>query len=345
MYKWYEASGKEQDVIVSSRIRLRRNIQGYPFPGKMEPEEITELNKQLLHTAEQTCRGMEMETTSCMVSELREVTRYAMLERNILSKAALQEKSASSLVVSKDEAVSMLFQCDDHIRIQVSGRGLQLREALEQANKIDDLFNETYSYAFDEKYGYMTCFPTNVGTGMRAYLVLHLPLLASGSKFQRMTTELGRYGVAIRDALTTADKNPSGLYVIYNQKTLGQTEEEIIQLLTKIGMQLSGSERKLRLLRAEKHPLLVEDEAYRAYGLLKYARVLKYEEALLNLSRLRIALTAERINLEKPVSIYQMMIAVSPNNLQVYYGKTGTPEEVNRMRANYCREKLPSMIE
>ncbi len=344
MYNWQEERGREQDAIVSSRIRLRRNIQGYPFPEKMKAEDMVALNKSLITRGEQICKGLELEATSCEVAELRDVTRSALLERSVLSKAALEENAHAALVVSRDESLGMLFQCDDHIRIQVSKKGLQLKEALEQANKVDDLLNETYPYAFDEKYGYMTCFPTNVGTGMRAYLVLHLPLLASGSKFQRMIAELGRYGVAIRDALTSEDKNPSGLYVIYNQKTLGHTEEEIIQLLTKIGMQLAGSERKLRMLRMEKQPLLAEDEAYRAYGLLKYARTLKYEEALLNLSRLRVAVNEERLHLEKPFQVYQTMVAVAPNSLQVYYGKTGTPEEVNIMRANYCREKLPDMV-
>lgn len=344
MEKWYEGIGAEQDVIVGSRIRLRRNIQGKMFPEKLPTDQRKKLGTELMNHVSGILSAGGVENHSLHLSEMDAVQKSALLERSVLTKTSLRETEDIALTVSEDESYSVLYNCDDHLRLQVSESGLHLREAFAKADRLDDAINETYNYAFDDKYGYMTAFPTNVGTGMRAYLVLHLPLLASSQRFRTITSELGRYGVAIRDAFVYEDKNPSGLYVIYNQKTLGQSESEIMSVLTKVGMQLAGSERRVRNIRAQRFSLQNDDEVYRSYGILKYARYMRYDEALLNLSRIRIAASAGKVNFAKPLSLYKLMLMVSPDNLRVHYQKELDENELNVLRAEYLRSALPEIL-
>lgn len=343
MLKWFEECGKEQDVIVASRIRLLRNLKSYPFPIRMSEDEgkdlINLLQKELSDIGNVVGRQFE----GCTMDGFSPVHRMALKERQVLNQAAMDHDGSMGLMISDDESISLIFNADDHIRLQVSKAGLNLTEAWKEINKVDDFINEHFEYAFDEKLGYMTTYPTNLGTGMRAYLILHLPLLSTSSKFRNIVNEMGRYGVTMKPAFNETGENYGALYVLYNQKTLGQSEEDIIQVLTKVALQLATQERTVRSHSITKHRIDVEDGIYKAYGVLKYAKTLSLKDAMAYLSRLRWGVESNLIKLSQPCNCYKLMLGVLPSNLQVNCDRPMEGDMLNRARADYIRKYLPEI--
>ena len=206
MLKWFECVEKEGQNIIGSKVRLARNWSEYVFPSRLTDEESLEMIKRLCDGAADLGEqdGRHYETVS--FDELSDLDRRALKERRVLNAAALSRKAPMALMVSEQEDVSLFFNGTDHIRIQVLTSGLHLQEALKTADQIDDFINARFPYAFDEKYGYLTSFPTNVGTGMRASVLVHLPSLSMGKKFPAMLSEMGRFGVSIRGVMARAER-------------------------------------------------------------------------------------------------------------------------------------------
>ena len=220
---------------------------------------------------------------------------------------------------------------------------MDLESAWKDANQVDDILNESFEYAFDEKLGYMTAFPTNLGTGMRAYLILHLPLLSSSRQFRVLMGGISRYGLAMKGAFGEGNDNPGSLFVLYNQKTLGVSEEDIIQILTKVAGQLASQERSVRTQSVKTHRNEIEDCIYRSYGILKYARSISFKDALNYLSQLRWGIEMNLLPIEETIPCYQLMLGVQPANLQVTYDRPMNQEELDRARASYLRKFLPDL--
>ena len=224
MLKWFECEEENRQNIISSKIRLARNWSEYVFPAKLSKEESLEMVKRLCEgladLGEQD--GNQYETT--YLEDLSELDRRALKERRVLNASVLSRKAPMALMVSEKEDISLVFNGTDHIRIQALSTGLHLQELLKTANEVDDFINARFSYAFDEKYGYLTSFPTNVGTGMRASVMVHLPSLSLGKKFSSVLTNMGRFGVSIRGAYGEGRENYGSIFEVTNQKTMGQTE-------------------------------------------------------------------------------------------------------------------------
>ena len=207
MLKWFEQETKDEPNIVSSRVRLVRNWDQYRFPKTLTPQEGEELVKRLefgLKNLEEL-DGTQYEYV--YLEELDELSRRALRERRILNSAILNKKEIVGLIVSKDESTSLVLNGDDHIRMQFLSAGLCLNELWNRADKLDDYINARFSYAFDEKYGYLTSFPTNVGTGLRASVTLHLPTLSQGKKFSSLVGEMSRFGLTLRGVYGEGDEN------------------------------------------------------------------------------------------------------------------------------------------
>ena len=203
--------------------------------------------------------------------------------------------------------------------------------------------NTRFSYAFDEKYGYLTSFPTNVGTGMRASVTLHLPTLSTGKKFQNLIGDMSRFGVTLRGIYGEGSENYGSLYEVANQKTLGLSEQEIIDLVKRIANQLNRQEKQVRQLSLKNHSLEREDEAYKSYGVLKYARRLSAKDAMVFLSQLMAASDDGILTFEEPCSIYRMMLGIQTANLQKLSHKPLSREELDVARAAYLRKELPEL--
>ena len=340
MLKWFECEEENRQNIISSKIRLGRNWSEYVFPAKLSKEESLEMVKRLCEgladLGEQD--GNQYETT--YLEDLSELDRRALKERRVLNASVLSRKAPMALMVSEKEDISLVFNGTDHIRIQALSTGLHLQELLKTANEVDDFINARFSYAFDEKYGYLTSFPTNVGTGMRASVMVHLPSLSLGKKFSSVLTNMGRFGVSIRGAYGEGRENYGSIFEVTNQKTMGQTEKELADLVGKVAQQLNDQENQVRALTLKNHKLEREDEVYKSYGVLKYARRLTMKEAMTYLSQLMAGITDGLIKPDNSCSIYRLMLGIQTANLQKLSDRPLGKEELDVARAAYLRREL-----
>ena len=343
MLKWFECEEENRQNIISSKIRLARNWSEYVFPAKLSKEESLEMVKRLCEgladLGEQD--GNQYETT--YLEDLSELDRRALKERRVLNASVLSRKAPMALMVSEKEDISLVFNGTDHIRIQALSTGLHLQELLKTANEVDDFINARFSYAFDEKYGYLTSFPTNVGTGMRASVMVHLPSLSLGKKFSSVLTNMGRFGVSIRGAYGEGRENYGSIFEVTNQKTMGQTEKELADLVGKVAQQLNDQENQVRALTLKNHKLEREDEVYKSYGVLKYARRLTMKEAMTYLSQLMAGITDGLIKPDNSCSIYRLMLGIQTANLQKLSDRPLGKEELDVARAAYLRRELSEL--
>ncbi len=344
MNKWYEKITDQSDIYVASRIRLVRNLREYPFPGRLSDT----VNGLLTDILQGVCKALEEElgkelhcSTFANFSALQ---MQALKERRIINKSIQQKKHPMGLTVSGDESVSIVYNGDDHIRMQVSVPGLSLEEAWKTANQLDDFYNQRFEYAFDEKLGYLTTFPTNAGTGMRGYVLLHLPFLSAGGGLQKLNREMGRYGLVIKGAFGDLEENPGDIVVLSNQKTLGISESDIMEVLTNIANHLASQEIRLREKSLKQNYSQHQDRIYKAYGILKYARMLDMSEALNCLSSLKWGIGNGLVETAAPTNCYRMMLECQDANLQMLSDKPMEGDALARARADYIRKYLPDFV-
>ena len=223
--------------------------------------------------------------------------------------------------------------------------GLNLEGCYKRADRMDDYISERFEYSFDEKYGYLTSYPTNVGTGLRASVVLHLPLLSRKRSFNSLVADMGRFGTAVRGVYGEGSENYGSLYQVSNQKTLGQSEKEIIELVTKAAAELDAQERRLRQEALKQKPLGCQDEVYKSYGVLRYARRLTRKDAMEFLSQIMVGVRDGILKTKEPCSIYRIMLGIQPANLLKLAEKPMEKEELEAARAQFVRAELPEIIE
>lgn len=344
MLKWYEQAEQTRPAIVSSRVRLVRNWDQYAFPARLSDKESTEM----LHRLELglsdigTLDGKHYEYHN--LSELSELERKALWERRIFNSTIASKKTPVGMLLSEEEDTGIVLNGTDHIRIQLLSSGLHLNELWQRADAIDDYINERFSYAFDEKYGYLTSFPTNVGTGLRASVILHLPTLSMGKKFGGLVTEMGRFGATVKEVYGEGSENYGALYEVSNQKTLGLSEKEILDLVTRVALQLNAQEMQVRRMTLEKRSLGCADEAYKSYGVLKYARRLTEKDAMIFLSRLMRGIADGVLTMAEPCAVYRLMLGIHSANLQKLSDRPLDKEELDTARATYLRCELPELL-
>ena len=343
MLKWFECEEENRQNIISSKIRLARNWSEYVFPSKLSNEDSREMVRRLCDGLADLGEQDGRTYVTAYVDDLSELDLRALKERRVLNASVLDRKAPMAIMVSDKEDVSLVFNGTDHIRIQALSMGLHLQELLKTADRVDDFVNARFSYAFDDKYGYLTSFPTNVGTGMRASVLVHLPSLSLGKRFSTILSNMGRFGVSIRGAYGEGRENFGSVYEITNQKTMGQTEKELAELVGKVAQQLNDQENQVRDLTLKNHRLEREDEVYKSYGVLKYARRLAMKEAMTYLSQLMSGITDGVIRTEEPCSVYRLMLGIQTANLQKLSDRPLGKEELDVARAQYLREELPKL--
>ncbi len=343
MMKWFECVDHEKPGVISSRIRLVRNWSQYPFPSRLTQKESMEMIRRLEFGLKDLGETDGKDYEYAYLEELSELDRKALRERRVLNSTVASKKTPVGIIVSKEEDTSIVLNGTDHIRMQVMSPGFHLEELWKRADQLDDYINMRFPYAFDEKYGYLTSFPTNVGTGMRASVVLHLPRLSMGKKFTGLVTEMGRFGASVKGVYGEGSENYGALYEVSNQKTLGLLEKEILDLVGRVAMQLLAQEEQVRSLALEKHRLECEDEAYKSYGVLKYARRLSAKDAMTFLSQLMSGVTDGIFETREPCAVYRLMLGIQPANLQKLSDRPLGKEELDVARAAYIRTELPEL--
>lgn len=342
--KWFEYMDQEQPGAISSRIRLVRNWDAYAFPSRLPQKESVEMIRRLELGLKDLGAYDGRHYEYAFLDELSELDRKALRERRVFNSTIASKKTPTGIIISDEEDTSIVLNGTDHIRLQLMAPGLQLESLWRRADRLDDYINERFSYAFDKKYGYLTSFPTNTGTGMRASAVLHLPNLSLGKKFTGLVTEMGRFGASVKGVYGEGSENYGALFEVSNQKTLGISEKEIVDLVGRVANQLLNQESQVRTMALQKRRLECEDEAYKSYGVLKYARRLSAKDAMTFLSRLMSGIADGILKLKEPCAVYRLMLGIQPANLQKLSDRPLSKEELDVARASYLRTELPELL-
>ncbi len=340
MLKWYEENGINDDVVVSSRVRLARNIAKYNFSKKLEDASATELVEEV-KTAFENYSDETGQFYICNPGNLSEIERLAMVERHIMSPAMASKKQSTGLIMSENESATIMVNEEDHVRIQALTGGMNIEKAFNMANELDDYADEKLGFAFDEKYGYLTSCPTNVGTGLRASYMVFLPALGGANKINRLSDEVAKYGITLRGIYGEGTNGLGNIYQISNQKTMGSTEQEIINNLNSIVTQVIKQERKRREFLLANNYDEIEDQVYRSYGVLKYTRQINSKDAMTLLAQIKFGVDTGIIKFAGDFHIYEMMMAIQPYSLQCHNGKYVGSNVRDKLRAEYLNTNLP----
>lgn len=334
--KWYEKSGNCGDVVCSTRVRLARNLKQFPFPA-----EATDPQREAV---EQKVRDALLSGNSILSKEFRfvplenasEEEAVSLVERHIVSPEFISDRRGKAVLISDDESISIMVNEEDHLRIQVLREGFSLKEAAETADRIDTLLSETLDFAYDPEFGYLTQCPTNLGTGMRASVMLHLPALTENGAMPRIASNLSKLGLTLRGTYGEGSKSVGGLYQLSNQITLGLSENEAIENLRSITVQLMEEERKARSQMAQ--DVAWQDKIDRAAGILKTARVLSSSECMELLSYVRFGISVGILQGVTTEELNGLMVNVQPGTLMAKAGKPLDQNQRDVLRATKVRE-------
>ena len=335
---WMNEEGPESDIVLSSRVRLARNLQNHTFSTLLKDEEanaiIEQLEKQLQSLQEQHDLSM------LKMAEMQPLEKRMLVEKHLISPHLAERSSYGACLLSSDEKVSIMFNEEDHIRIQCLMSGLQLTKALEKANELDDEIEEQVDYAFDEKRGYLTCCPTNVGTGLRASVMMHLPGLIITQQMNRIIPAINQLGLVVRGIYGEGSEALGNIFQISNQTTLGKSETDIVHDLTIVVQQIIAQERLAREALVSTMNIQLEDRVYRSLGVLAHSRIIETKEAAKCLSDVRLGIDLGYIkNISKTI-LNELMILMQPGFLQQYAGAELHPQERDYRRATFIRERL-----
>ncbi|SET72597.1 protein arginine kinase [Oceanobacillus limi] len=337
---WMREEGPDSDIVLSSRIRLARNLADSKFPIIADVKDLEEIRdffkKEYEHATFQDLDEFEF----FPIKELSSVEKRVLVEKHLISPLLAKNADAAATMISKDEQVSVMINEEDHIRMQLYFPGLQLSKALTKAFEFDDWLEEKINYAFDETRGFLTSCPTNVGTGMRASVMMHLPALALTKQINRMMPAINQFGLVVRGIYGEGSEAVGNLFQISNQITLGKTEEDIIEDLESVVKQLIEHERKARTRLMEQSSTKLEDRIFRSLGVLKYSRIIESKEAASCLSNVRLGIDLEIIkNISRNI-LNELMVLTQPGFLQHYAKKTLSANERDVLRATLIRERL-----
>lgn len=336
MSKWYKEVLEKDGIAVSTRVRLARNVRKLPFPKKMN--EIQ--RREMLQSVRSLCDGKQVEGIGVLkyidMQAVPEDEIVAMVERHIISPNFAKQVGLHGLLLNEDESVSVMLLEEDHLRIQVILPGLQAEKAYQMAAAVEALFAGGLTLAFDAKLGYLTECPTNLGTGLRASVMLHLPVLESAGALSSIADSVAKIGLTVRGTYGEGSQSHAALYQLSNQVTLGISEQAATENLAAITGQIIEKERAAR---AELQKNTVEDIVYRAVGVLKYARKLSSEEMMQLMSRVKLGVSMGFLKNIDPALPLKLIVETQPGTLQCQHGRM-TPDERDICRAEVIRKQL-----
>ena len=338
MDKWYEKTGEQGDIIVSTRIRLARNLKEYPFPCKLQKQErqtIDDIVKTVL-LSENAPGGQRFQYID--MGEMDQTSAVSLVERHLVSPEFVSDREGRGLLLTEDESVSIMLNEEDHIRLQVMQQGLSLNDVYDTADKLDSFLDERLSFAFDDRLGYLTQCPTNLGTGMRASLMLHLPALQESGAMSRIAGSLSKLGLTIRGIYGEGTYPKGALYQLSNQVTLGLSEQAAVTNLKDIAMQMVAQERAAREVMSRQLETL--DAVGRSVGILLNARILNNEEFMKLISNVRLGISMGVIDNISYEKVNGLIIDAQPATLMKNAGKALTPAERDKLRAELVKERL-----
>lgn len=334
--EWLRGEGEHGNVVMSTRIRLARNLKGLAFPHRLSAKGRLEVIRAL----EQNIQGIaELKDTAFInVSDLSPLERKYLFERHIISKEQAESVNPTAACVSKNEMSSIMIMEEDHIRIQVLKSGLDLLDSWQLASRLDDRLAALLPLAFDKTLGYLTACPTNVGTGLRASCMLHIPALVMTKQISKILQAISKIGLTARGMYGEGTDVRGNLFQLSNQATLGETEERIIDSLQVVIRQVIRHEKESRALLLKKKKLFLEDQVCRALGLLKTARVISSQEAMGLFSVARLGLDMGLIEGIGLKQLNGLFLCMQPAHLQIQSKKNLSASGRDQMRAEILRK-------
>ncbi|WP_026693293.1 protein arginine kinase [Peribacillus kribbensis] len=337
---WMSEEGPDSDIVLSSRIRLARNLKDYKFPIIFSREEAQEI----IHWAERRLSRNSYQENGHFeflgMDSLKPIEKRVLVEKHLISPNLAESSPYGAVLLSANEEISVMINEEDHIRIQCLYPGLQLVEALKTAGGIDDWIEEQGTYAFDEERGYLTSCPTNVGTGLRASVMMHLPGLVLTRQINRIIPAINQLGLVVRGIYGEGSEALGNLFQISNQITLGKPEEDIVADLLSVVEQIIERERVAREALVKTSDIQLEDRVFRSYGILANSRIIESKEAAKCLSDLRLGIDLGYIKDISKTILNELMILTQPGFLQQYAGGPLKADERDIRRAALIRERL-----
>ncbi|MBM7555118.1 protein arginine kinase [Thalassobacillus pellis] len=337
---WMKQEGPDSDIVLSSRIRLARNFDKVTFPVIAKEDDLKPIleffTQEYAHQSFKDYKNLEL----VKMTDLKPIEKRVLVEKHLISPHLAEHSDYSAALISQNEQVSIMINEEDHIRIQLYYPGFQLSQALKRASELDDWLEEKVNYAFDQSRGYLTTCPTNVGTGMRASVMMHLPALAMTQQINRMIPAINQLGLVVRGIYGEGSESLGNIFQISNQITLGKSEEDIVEDLQSVVKQLVDQERRARQALKERSSIQLEDRVFRSFGVLKHSRIIESKEAAKCLSDVQLGIDLGYIkNVTKNI-LNELMILTQPGFLQQYAQETLSPDQRDIRRASLIRERL-----
>ena len=341
--EWLRASGPESDIVVSSRLRLARNLADFPFLQKLNPEQ----QEEIVDLVEEAAKKSERMKESMYIRyhNLTDLDRQFLLERHLISREHAGEKGEKAVAITPNEVVSIMVLEEDHLRLQTFQSGFNLMETWRIVNQIDNELEKSLNYSFNPDLGYLTACPTNVGTGLRASCMLHLPSLVLTKQVHKVLQALAKLNLAARGLYGEGTQAVGNFFQFSNQMTLGQNEEEIIDGLASVIRQVIEHEKEARQYLLDKRKAKFEDQIWRALGTLKSARVMSSSEATQLLSLIQLGTHMGLLDLLKMTrqELNALFLLIQPAHLQKMTGKTLNSSERDICRADLIRSRLKNV--
>lgn len=332
---------EESGIVLTSRVRLARNLRDEPFPGWATKERrvgVLERVKPEVEALPEMKDGFSQK-----LDGLSSLQKQVLVERHLISREQAARGEGSAAVVNRKQALSLMINEEDHLRMQAIRPGLKLTEAYELLINIDRKLEEHLEFAFDHELGYLSACPTNLGTGMRASAMLHLPGLVLSDQIGQVLQAVGKLQLAVRGFFGEGTESLGNLFQISNQSTLGESEETIIRRLERVIDQVASHEKNARRKLLEDDPEMVFDQVGRAYGTLRHAHIIASKEALNLLSLLRLGAELEFFPGETVQACDSLLMEIQPAHLQLHAGRQLTPEQRDAIRAEIIRTRLQSL--
>ncbi|MGE1115129.1 protein arginine kinase [Priestia megaterium] len=337
---WMRQEASNSDIVLSSRIRLARNLTHYLFPTLFSKEHAVEVVRVFEQVFQKSENTNQWNLHLLKMNELQPLQKQVLVEKHLISPNLAEGDNNGACFLSEKEDLSIMVNEEDHLRIQCLFPGLQLSEALSTANKVDNWIEKYVDYAFDENRGYLTSCPTNVGTGLRASVMMHLPALVMTRQIHRIIPAINQLGLVVRGIYGEGSEALGNIFQISNQITLGKSEEDIVADLNSVVQQLITQEHSARDALFKTSHVELEDRVYRSYGVLANSRIIESKEASQCLSDVRLGIDLGYIKRLSQNILNELIIMTQPGFLQKYSGGPLKPQERDIKRATLIRERL-----
>ena len=336
--EWLRGEGPHHQIVISSRVRLARNLCNRAFPGWAKKAERTAILELIRPRVEKLPEMQDSFSES--LQDLSALDKQVLVERHLISREHAAKSAGSAVIMNRRQTLSIMINEEDHLRMQSMRSGLQLKQAFKLLDKIDTALEAELEFAYDQKLGYLTACPTNVGTGMRASAMLHLPGLVLSELINQVVQAVSKIGLAVRGLYGEGTEAMGNLFQISNQTTLGEKEDEIIARLSKVIETIIEKEHDARQVLIQKKPNTLWDQIGRAYGVLTYAHAMTSKEALNLLSIIKLGVDLGAFPEDRRLPIDELFIDTQPAHLQKSSQQKLNAEERDHLRAQIIRERL-----